>query len=351
MVKKRIGCARLVKWTVLTNGELIPFEGRNISLCLRTPRNEEVEVENWATDFATILYQFDAQIQEQHGTGVYSLTLYENKGEENQTAVDTCNFIRLVDCTCKADQEPDDMVTEEQELETATLEVLSRGSGGDIPPEIYQQLADLQVRVGQLEETPIPSKTSELENDSQFTTEEQLQDKQDIIEDLEQIREGAGKGGTAIQPDALNEYAKKEDVPTKVSELDNDSGYLTEHQSLEDYAKKEDIPSIPTHISTFINDAGYLTEHQDLSDYAKKEDLESKQDQITDLDIIRSGARAGTTAVQPKELTQYATKDDLSRKADINDIPDISNLATKDELDAKIGVIDTALQTILGDEE
>lgn len=31
-------------------------------------------------------------------------------------------------------------------------------------------------------------------------------------------------------------------VPTKVSQLDNDSGYLTEHQSLIDYAKKTDIP-------------------------------------------------------------------------------------------------------------
>ena len=31
-------------------------------------------------------------------------------------------------------------------------------------------------------------------------------------------------------------------VPTKVSELDNDAGYLTEHQDLSEYAKKTDIP-------------------------------------------------------------------------------------------------------------
>ena len=31
-------------------------------------------------------------------------------------------------------------------------------------------------------------------------------------------------------------------MPTKVSDLDNDAGYLTEHQSLSDYAKKTDIP-------------------------------------------------------------------------------------------------------------
>lgn len=32
-------------------------------------------------------------------------------------------------------------------------------------------------------------------------------------------------------------FAKKSDVPTKVSQLINDSGYLTQHQSLDDYVK------------------------------------------------------------------------------------------------------------------
>lgn len=36
------------------------------------------------------------------------------------------------------------------------------------------------------------------------------------------------------------------DVPTKTSQLTNDSGYLTEHQSLEAYAKKTEIPTVPT---------------------------------------------------------------------------------------------------------
>ena len=33
------------------------------------------------------------------------------------------------------------------------------------------------------------------------------------------------------------------EVPTKVSELENDAGYLTEHQSLAEYAKKTEIPA------------------------------------------------------------------------------------------------------------
>lgn len=102
------------------------------------------------------------------------------------------------------------------------------------------------------------------------------------------------------------------EVPTKVSELENDKGYLTEHQSLEGYAKTADlaqvaktgsyndlidkptipsttglatetyvddkiaeidIPTVPTKVSVFTNDAGYLTEHQSLIEYAKKTDI------------------------------------------------------------------------------
>ncbi len=102
------------------------------------------------------------------------------------------------------------------------------------------------------------------------------------------------------------------EVPTKVSELENDKGYLTEHQSLEGYAKTADlaqvaktgsyndlidkptipsttglatetyvddkiaeidIPTVPTKVSAFANDAGYLTEHQSLIEYAKKTDI------------------------------------------------------------------------------
>lgn len=72
-------------------------------------------------------------------------------------------------------------------------------------------------------------------------------------------------------------------IPTKTSQISNDSGFLTEHQSLEGYAKTKDlsevaksgnysdlsnrptIPTVPTKVSAFTNDAGYLTKHQDIS--------------------------------------------------------------------------------------
>lgn len=62
-------------------------------------------------------------------------------------------------------------------------------------------------------------------------------------------------------------------IPSKTSELENDSGYLTKHQDLSAYAKKTEIPTVPTNVSDFTNDAGYLTEHQSLAGYALKSEI------------------------------------------------------------------------------
>lgn len=46
-----------------------------------------------------------------------------------------------------------------------------------------------------------------------------------------------------------SDYAQVDDIPTKVSLLENDAGY----------AKKTDIPTVPTKVSELDNDSGYLT--------------------------------------------------------------------------------------------
>lgn len=82
--------------------------------------------------------------------------------------------------------------------------------------------------------------------------------------------------GYLTQHQDLSEYAKKSEIPTKVSAFENDAGYLTQHQDLSEYALKTEIPTVPTNVSAFNNDAGYLTEHQSLADYALKTELPSE---------------------------------------------------------------------------
>lgn len=96
------------------------------------------------------------------------------------------------------------------------------------------------------------------------------------------------------------------DIPSKTSDLVNDSGfltqipdeyvteaeldakgYLTEHQSLAEYAKKSEIPdvsgfltSIPSEYvtETELEAKGYLTQHQSLADYSTTTQVQSMID-------------------------------------------------------------------------
>lgn len=84
--------------------------------------------------------------------------------------------------------------------------------------------------------------------------------------------------------DAEKNYAKKTDLPTKLSQLANDakfitledipehedvdlSAYLTKEDADKDFAKKTDLPSVPSKVSELDNDAKYIT----LADVPKVE--------------------------------------------------------------------------------
>ena len=79
--------------------------------------------------------------------------------------------------------------------------------------------------------------------------------------------------------------------------------------------------SIPTKTSDLTNDSGFLTEHQNINHLATKDELQQKQDSITDLDSIRFGAALGATALQEhqdisgkkdKAFVQTITEESLS---------------------------------------
>ena len=57
--------------------------------------------------------------------------------------------------------------------------------------------------------------------------------------------------------------ATEADIPTKVSQLDNDAGYTDFSGDYNDLDNKPVIPSVPTNVSAFNNDAGYITTESD----------------------------------------------------------------------------------------
>ena len=79
-------------------------------------------------------------------------------------------------------------------------------------------------------------------------------------------------------------YAASNDIPSNVSELNNDAGYINEHQDISHLASKDDIPS---NVSELNNDAGYLTEHQSLDGLATESYVDNTIGDInTVLDVI-----------------------------------------------------------------
>ena len=130
------------------------------------------------------------------------------------------------------------------------------------------------------------------------------------------------------------------DIPTNVSQLNNDAGYLTEHQDLSNYATKTELSEynktnnfktvnnqsiigtgniniqggssavtsvngktgdvvidIPTNVSQLNNDAGYLTEHQDLSNYATKTEL-SEYNKTNNFKTVNNQSIIGTGNIE-----------------------------------------------------
>lgn len=182
----------------------------------------------------------------------------------------------------------------------------------------------------------------------------------------------------------LSSYAKSADVPTKTSQLTNDSGFLTQHQSLSGYAKTADIPTkvsqltndsnfitsagapvqsvdgatgavttnavkytsqslttaqktqarvnigagtssfsgsyadlsnkptIPTKTSELTNDSGYLTSHQSLDGYAKTTDIPTKTSQLTNDSNYITSSGAPVQSVNGKTGAVSLTASDVS---------------------------------------
>ena len=165
----------------------------------------------------------------------------------------------------------------------------------------------------------IPSKVSELENDAGYLTEHQSLDalatkealndglaaKQDkltaganiTIENNVISASGSGIGGTSNHAELSNldfahsghtGFASTEDIPTKLSQLANDSEFITSASiptkvsQLENDKNYATTSQIPTKISQLDNDKSYLTSTTaDAQGYVKQTELDKKQDKLT----------------------------------------------------------------------
>jgi hypothetical protein len=240
----------------------------------------------------------------------------------------------------------------------------------------------------------IPTKTSDLINDSGFITESIDLSAYATRIELNELEE-------AVQyiSEEADTKANKSDIPTKTSDLDNDSKYITETElnnknyankdyvisainnaqlgggsgdgpdiDLSIYATKDDlnnkadisdIPTVPTKVSAFTNDAGYVTEsvvdnkisnaqlgnggnsNVDLSDYATKVYVDQE---IAAIELIPGpqGPAGADGTISFEELTEEqkaSLKGDPGEKGDKGDSLTYEDLTPAQKADLTQGFV------------
>lgn len=113
-MKIRIGKELHISWSILTQGENKPLEGRDLRLYLQDPNRRRRALE-FTTDANTLLVVIPANTLTRIGR--YALILAENEGQEGQTAVDANPAFTLVESS----KEEDTNTTDAPNLEVATI--------------------------------------------------------------------------------------------------------------------------------------------------------------------------------------------------------------------------------------
>ena len=153
--------------------------------------------------------------------------------------------------------------------------------------------------------TEIPTNVSQLANDSNFITQETFGALQNSVDSLaNEVDENEYVAAQALTK-LDNEKANKSDIPTNVSQLVNDSGFIT--------ASQVPAPDLSGYVTTEALDAkGYITSVPD--EYITETELEAK----------------GYLTSVPSE---YITETELEAKGYLTSVP--SEYITETELEAK----------------
>ena len=208
-------------------------------------------------------------------------------------------------------------------------------SGGEVDLSGYATKDDLNTKA---DKSAIPTKVSQLTNDKGYLTSHQdISEKADKtyvdtelakksntshthsynnLTDKPTIPSTSNLATKTELKNGLGTKADKSSIPTKTSQLTNDSGYIT---------------SVPSEYVTEneLNAKGYLTEHQDISNLATKTELNSKAN-------TNHTHSQYLTSIPQEYVTETELNSALSTKANTSDIPSLDGYATETFVTNKI---------------
>ena len=181
---------------------------------------------------------------------------------------------------------------------------------------------------------------------SNFATKQELATKQDTISDLSTIRSNAEKGASAVQPSSLakvatsgsyNDLSNKPTIPSAVTESTVSGWGFTKNTGTVTGVKVNGSTKSP---SSGTVDIGNVVTSVKINGLSKSPssgvvdlgtvitDISGKQDKITDLETIRSGAAKGATAIQE---VKTINGESIVGSGNIEFNVDTSTFFTKDE--------------------
>lgn len=363
-----------VSWAILADAEnQVPYDltGRRLTMYL-TNRYGTSPISGFKTEGHIVKWTYYGKEQKQ--LGPYTLTLVENEGEDNMHTVDACNAFHLVARSCEATK------GNENKVELVHLDLSSEMLAGAAPIKVDDELNEDS-------ENAIQNKVV---TQSFKDVAAAIEERQPVINDLENIRKGASLGATAVQrvktfngQDIEGEGNIEFPIDANLSEMsanpvqnkavtmalnDKVSKEIGKGLSSEDFTAtlKEKLDSLSNYddsaivaainrlrsdldnlvsgdttkaINSYNDVIAFLAGIEDSKSLegiiaAIEKQITAKQDEVADLDAIREGSAKGATAVQPGSLAAVATSgsyNDLKNKPAIPEI-DTSALVTKEEL-------------------
>lgn len=187
---KRIGKDLKIRWPILTNGDAVPLEGRDLKLVLRTPTSNELPM---AFITSGNVAEFTFRGVEQTRVGRYSLTMWENYGKDGQTVVDYCDAFTLVARSC---EESDEVLSGSLDVETVELEAgdMEIGVPGMSAYELYiKHNPDSELTEEEYAEAPVQAAGAAL------AAVERIEEAEASVKRAEQLREQAEQGREASE--------------------------------------------------------------------------------------------------------------------------------------------------------
>lgn len=298
-----------VTWPVTVNGGEIPLSECKLTLHVIDPWERvftlPVEV---SADGSAVQFVFPGTLL--NVAGDYTFVIWRNFGEKGQTLTDTVNALTLVD----------------HAYEEANPEAEDSNISVDEP--IVLDSGDLQlggfVDTSKIEES--------IETLAQAIAEKA--DKATTIEGygITDAKITANTSGMFVQLGNIN--AK---IPSKTSDLTNDSGFLTQHQDISGKADKSyvdaELAKIPSKTSQLTNDSGFITQHQDISGKADKTYVDTELGKKADSSVISTIEATATSAASSASAAQASAANAEARYGNIltamQSLPDGSAVSAK----------------------